>query len=94
MPRPLLDEDIRPLSEFRTNTATLIERVRKTKRPLVLTQHGRSAAVVLDVSEYERLVERQELIDDVRSAQRQIAEGKIVDSKTARKEVLARLGKK
>jgi prevent-host-death family protein len=94
MPRPFLDEDIRPLSEFRTNTATLIDRVRKTKRPLVLTQHGRSAAVVLDVSEYERLVERQELINDVRLAQQQIAEGKIVDSKTARKRILASLGKK
>lgn len=36
-------EDIKPLSEFRANTATLVKHIKKTGRPLVLTQHGKSA---------------------------------------------------
>ncbi|WP_299426533.1 type II toxin-antitoxin system Phd/YefM family antitoxin [uncultured Meiothermus sp.] len=93
MPRPLLDEDIRPLSEFRSNSASLIERVRKTKRPLVLTQHGRSAAVVLDVGEYERLMEKLEILQELHTSLQQIAEGNGMDSQTARKQVLQRLGR-
>ena len=51
-------QDVQPLSAFRANAAGFLEQVRATKRPLVLTQHGKSAAVVLDVDEYESLVER------------------------------------
>ncbi len=58
MPKVKPSEDIQPLSTFRANAASLVQQVRETKRPLVLTQHGRSAAVVLDVEEYEALVEQ------------------------------------
>ena len=90
MLRPLLDQDIRSLSEFRTNTATLIDQVRKTKRPLILTQHGRSTAVVLDVSEYERLLEKLELLQDIQISQDQLSKGLGVDNETARKQMLER----
>jgi prevent-host-death family protein len=51
-----LVSDIRPLSEFRANTASLITQVRKTGRPLVLTQHGKSAVVLLDVRLYQSMI--------------------------------------
>ena len=57
MSRIQLDEDIRPLSEFRANVASFIEHVRETKRPLVITQRGKSAAILLDVAEYEALLQ-------------------------------------
>jgi prevent-host-death family protein len=91
MQRPKLTEDIQPLSEFRANAATLLERVRSTKRPLVLTQRGHSTAVVVDVAEYERLIEELELLRDVRIAERQIADGKGIPHAAAKKQVLSRL---
>jgi PHD/YefM family antitoxin component YafN of YafNO toxin-antitoxin module len=42
---------------------------------LVLTQHGKSAAVVLDVDEYEALIEQVELIHDIRDARAELARG-------------------
>ncbi|NTW69653.1 MAG: type II toxin-antitoxin system Phd/YefM family antitoxin [Chlorobiaceae bacterium] len=51
-----LEEDIRPLSEFRANTASLVKLVKKTGRPLVLTQHGKSTVVLLDVRQYQSMV--------------------------------------
>ncbi|NTU52647.1 MAG: type II toxin-antitoxin system Phd/YefM family antitoxin [Chlorobiaceae bacterium] len=51
-----LVSDIKPLSEFRANTASLISQVRKTGRPLVLTQHGKSAVVLLDVRLYQTML--------------------------------------
>lgn len=84
-------EDVRPLSEFRANAAAFVEQVQTTHRPIVLTQHGRSAAVLLDVAEYERLVERAEVLDDIRVAEEQIARGEGIEHEEARRQVLARL---
>jgi antitoxin YefM len=91
MPPIRFSEDIRPLSEFRANAAAFIEHVRTTRRPLVLTQHGRSRAVLLDVAEYERLVERAELLEDIRTAEGQLSRGEGVDHDQARDEVRSRL---
>jgi antitoxin YefM len=91
MQRPHLDEDIKPLSEFRANTAALLDRVRETKRPLVLTQRGHSTAVVVDVAEYERLVEEIALLRDIHVAERQLAEGRGVPHEEAKKRILSRL---
>lgn len=51
-----LDKDIRPVTEFRANAAAILRQVQEGKRAVVLTQRGHSAAVLLDVSEYEAMV--------------------------------------
>ena len=63
MHRIHLDQDIQSVSEFRAHTTSYINQVKETKRPLVLTQHGKSSAVLLDVVEYEKLIEK--MLDDV-----------------------------
>ncbi len=83
--------DIRPLSEFRANAAAFVQQVRSTRRPMVLTQHGKSAAVLLDVDEYERLVERAELMDDIATAEQQIDRGQGVEHETAMADLLDKL---
>lgn len=91
MARPKLTTDIKPVSEFRANAAELIEHVRHTRRPLVLTQRGHSAAVVLDVGEYERLLEEVELLRDITTAEKQIEAGTGVSHAEARRQVRAQL---
>ena len=85
-------QDIRPLSEFRANVAAFVEQVQTTKRPLVLTQHGRSAAVLLDVEAYEALLEQLELHEDVRTAEAQTAAGHGIAHGKSRAVLRARLG--
>ncbi len=91
MHRIRYSQDIRPLSEFRANAAAFLEQVRSTRRPLVLTQRGRGAAVLLDIAEYERLVERAELLEDIRTAEEELAEGEAIEHEDAKRQVLARL---
>ena len=86
-------EDIQPLSAFRANAASMVQQVRETKRPLVLTQHGRSAAIVLDVTEYEALVEEVELLRDVRTAEYQLESGQGVEHEEAEAKLWARMEK-
>lgn len=88
MQRIRLDQDIKPLSEFRANVTSLIEEMKKNKRPLVITQHGKSSAVVIDVSEYEALLEKIELLSDIQAAEDQLRDGKGVVHSTAKEKVL------
>jgi prevent-host-death family protein len=88
-----LDTDIKPVSEFRANAAELIEQVRTTGRPLVLTQRGQSAAVVLDVTDYQQMIDEVELLRDVRTAVEQIGSGKGVSNRAAKAELRRRFGR-
>lgn len=83
MNRIRFDEDIQSVSEFRAHATSYIKQVKETKRPLVLTQHGKSSAVLLDVTEYENLIEKLELIQDIRAGQREIANNKGVEHEEA-----------
>lgn len=91
MERIQLDQDIQPLSAFRSQAAAFIQHVQQTKRPLVLTQHGRSAAVVLDVGEYERLVRAFEVMEDVRIAEQQAHQDLGMSHEAAKASILKRL---
>ncbi|GBD86976.1 phd_YefM [bacterium BMS3Abin03] len=94
MKRIKFNQDIRPLSEFRANTAALIEQVRSTKRPMVITQHGKSSAVILDVQEYESLIEKIELLQEIQIAESQLQQGLGIEHDEAKKQTLSRLRKK
>jgi prevent-host-death family protein len=70
-----LDQDIQPLSEFRSRVAFYFDKVKKNKRPLVITQNGKSSAVILDVSEYQSMVDKIEVLEDIKLAETQIDQG-------------------
>jgi len=57
MPTIRLDTDLRPVTEFRANAAALIAQVRATRRPLLLTQRGRGAVVLVAVEEFQKMLE-------------------------------------
>ncbi|MEO8453319.1 MAG: type II toxin-antitoxin system Phd/YefM family antitoxin [Gemmatimonadota bacterium] len=88
MPRVRPTQDIRPLADFRANLAAVVRQVQRTKRPVILTQHGRSAAVLVDAGEYEALVDRAELLEDVRVAEAEVASGNGVSHRRAKASVL------
>lgn len=82
--------DVLPVTEFRANTSTMLSRLQASKRPVVLTQHGRSAAVVMDVSVYEDMLDEIAILRDIRIAEEQIARGEGIPHE----EVVARLRKR
>ncbi len=79
------------MSEFRSGVASFIKQVHETKRPLLITQHGKGVGVLLDVAEYEAMQEKIELFEDIQTSITQLNEGKGVNHKEAKKRILARL---
>jgi len=71
-----LENDIQPVSDFRANAAAVIDRVRQSGRPVVLTQRGRGAAVLVDIRKYQDLVEENEVLRDIHASLVDIAEGR------------------
>jgi len=90
MTRLVLDEDVKPLSEFRANVTSCINQVRRTKRPVVITHHGKSAAVLLDVSEYEILMRKMDILEDLQLAEQEMARGKGMSGDAALKKIKLR----
>ncbi len=93
MPKLKPSRDIQPVTEFRANAAQFIEQVRETGEPVILTQHGKSAAVLLDVDAYEALMDEIELLRDVRTAEEQVAAGKGLSHAAVAKKLRARLAR-
>lgn len=88
MNRILLDQDVKPLSEFRANSASFIAQIKKSKRPLLLTQHGKRTAVLLDVQEYERILEEIEVLRDINVAREELTQGKGIPHDEFKKRIL------
>lgn len=74
-----LTKDIQPLSEFRANASTIIEQVKNENRTILITQHGKAAAVLMSVSEYEELIDTIQLMKDVAIARSQLDAGQGLD---------------
>ncbi|RUO21388.1 type II toxin-antitoxin system Phd/YefM family antitoxin [Aliidiomarina haloalkalitolerans] len=91
MTRFRVDEDIRPLSEFRAGVAKFVKQIHETRRPMVLTQRGRGVAVLLDVREYEKMQERLEVLEEVYRAEEQIASGAGISHEDAKLRILSKL---
>lgn len=93
MPKTKPSRDIQPVTEFRANASQVIAQVRETGAPVFLTQHGRGAAVLLDVHAYEAMIDELELLRDVRAAEAQVAAGKGRSHAAVAKSLRARLAK-
>lgn len=93
MQRLKVDQDIRSMSEFRTGIASFIKQVHETKRPLVITQHGKGAAVLLDVGQYEAMQDKIELLQDIHTSLAQIESGAGVAHQEVKSALLERVGR-
>jgi len=93
MQRLKIDRDIRSMSEFRTGIASFLKQVHDTKRPLIITQHGKGAAVLLDVGEYEAMQEKIELLQDIQISISQLENGMGVSHNDAKEILLKSMAK-
>lgn len=85
--------DVWPVTEFRANASSVLDQVHATKRPVILTQHGRSTAVLMDVAVYEGLLDEVALVRAVRAGEEELAAGKTIAHEDVEARIRARLDK-
>ena len=52
-----LAKDVESLTNFKRNIASYLERIKESRRPLVLTVDGKAEVVVQDAESYQKLLE-------------------------------------
>jgi prevent-host-death family protein len=55
-----ITKDIRPLTEFKRDTARFVSRLKETGRPSVLTVNGKPALVVMDAEAWQEVQDQIE----------------------------------
>ncbi len=64
-----------PVSDLRQDAAKVLKQVRDSKEPLVITQRGRAAAVMLSVEAFEQSERDKELLRLLAKGDREIEAG-------------------
>ena len=57
-----VSEDIVPISELKAGAAGWLRRIARSGAPVVVTQNGKAAGVLLSPETYDRLVERARFV--------------------------------
>ena len=73
-----------PISEMQRNGAALADQAMRTKEPIYLTRHGKSAVVMMDAAEFDQrmayrdaiVAREQRAFEGIMRGHREIAEGK------------------
>jgi antitoxin YefM len=58
-------DDIIPVGEFKTGISKYFKTLKETGHPIVITQNGRPAGVLISPNEYDSLVYKKQFIDSV-----------------------------
>ena len=85
-----LSEDIHPAADLQSQAEGLLKRVQNTRRPVILTEQGRGAAVLVDIDSYRSLLEEIELLRDVHQGLADVRAGRVVPHEEARARLLSR----
>jgi len=85
-----VSEDIVPLGEFKARAAQFLRRLKGSRQPLVITQNGRPAGVLLSAVEFDRLQERQRFLESVAAGIADVEAGEVLDTATLTKELAKR----
>jgi prevent-host-death family protein len=71
-----ISKDIHSLTAFRRNSGQFMKRLKKTKRPVILTVNGKAEAVVQDAESYQRLLDiaaQSDVFEAIRQAKDDVA---------------------
>ena len=71
-------QDVRPITDLKTHAAEIVDHASQSRRPVLLTRHGRGVAVLLDVAEYDALMDRTEFVMAIREGEEASRAGDVV----------------
>lgn len=75
----LLSEDVLPIGEFKTQASSVLRKLRQSQRPVVITQNGRPAAVLITPEEFDQMRERDRFVAAVREGLADSKAGRVLE---------------
>lgn len=81
-----------PVTAVKRRATEIIADVKHDRHPVIITERGRSAAVLMDIASYDELVSRLEVLEGLARGERAIREGRVVSHTAARRRMRRWLG--
>lgn len=72
------------VTTLKRQATDLIDNLVRDKEPILITQHGKPSAYLMDVESYEQLQARVAILEGIARGERAIAEGRTVTHAQAR----------
>ena len=72
-----ISQDIIPVGEFKTGISKWLRSIRDKNRPIVITQNGRPAGVLISPEEYDKLVYNKMFTESINHGIQDIKSGNI-----------------
>lgn len=70
-------EDTKSVSDLKRHMHEILEQIRKTRRPILLTVNGKADAVLIDAKTYEKQVKAMNLARLLAEGEEDIAAGRV-----------------
>jgi prevent-host-death family protein len=85
-----VSNDIVPIGKFKTSISKWFKSIRDTGHPLIITQNGKPAGVLLSPSEYDELVYKRAFLDSLNRGIADAESGRIYNSEELKTELRKR----
>jgi len=73
-----ISRNIISLSDFKNRASKMLNEVQSSHRPIVITQNGKAAAVLLAPTDFDALTERVRFIDAVEAGLADVQKGRVL----------------
>ncbi len=71
-------EDIISLSDFKNQASKMLHQVQNTHRPIIITQNGRPAGVLISPAEFDLLSEQSRFLQAVQNGLNDMEHGRVL----------------
>ena len=88
-----ITNDIVPIAEFKTGISKWFKSLKTTGHPLIITQNGKPAGVLLSPGDYDELVYKKSFLDSIGRGITDADSGKTYDAEDVRAALTARRNK-
>lgn len=82
-----ISKDIVPVAEFKVQISKYLNNIKSTGRPMVITQNGKPAAVLISPDDFDELVYQKSLIESVNRGLSDVEKGNVISTKELRVEL-------
>jgi antitoxin YefM len=86
-----ISEDILAIGEVKAQLSRVLRQLHETQRPIVVTQNGRPAAVLITPDDFDRLRELDQFLDAVHEGLADSEAGRVIDDASLTAELDAAL---
>jgi prevent-host-death family protein len=82
-----ISRNIISLSEFKNKASSMLHEVQNSNRPIVITQNGKAAAVLISPADFDLLTEQIRFVDAVKRGLTDVQNGRMLPDEDLDKEL-------